>query len=55
VLSGDIIEAVDGVACEGLDLKGITRLLQGDEGSSVVLALERNGSKLTVEGIRKKC
>jgi hypothetical protein len=28
VLSGDIIEAVDGKACAGLDLKGITRLLQ---------------------------
>ncbi len=54
MLSGDIIEAVDGKACAGLDVKRFTRLLKGEEGSSAVLTLERNGSKLSVEGTRSK-
>ena len=39
----------------GLDLKGLTRLLQGVEGSTAKLEIERDGQVSTVEGTRIKC
>ena len=57
IKSGDVLVSVGGKPCSGLDLKAVTRLLQGDEGSRVKLEIEREGflGALSVEGVRTKC
>ena len=54
VKSQDVIVSVDGRECEGLNLKAITSLLQGPEGSTVALLLERDGATFSAEGKRIK-
>jgi C-terminal processing protease CtpA/Prc len=45
IASGDVIVAVGGAPCRGLALDGLTRLVQGAEGSKVELTLRRGGGE----------
>lgn len=47
--AGDILREADGVDLTGMDLTEAARLVRGPAGTTVVLVVERNGERFTVE------
>jgi len=44
IMAGDIITAVDGQSTEGMSLSEVVALVRGEEGTTVVLTIEREGA-----------
>ena len=44
---GDIIKAVNGVSADGKDINGISKLIQGNAGTSVDITIQRSGEDQT--------
>lgn len=54
VLTGDELVAIDGVSLSGMAISDITSLIQGNEGTSVLVDILRNDAIIPLEITRKK-
>ncbi len=54
VTVGDEIVSVNGESLAGLSLDEITAKIQGEEGTTVTIGIERNGVAITLDIVRKK-
>ncbi|MCL2864191.1 MAG: S41 family peptidase [Lachnospiraceae bacterium] len=52
LLVGDLLTHVDGHSTEGYDLTEIVSWIQGEEGTAVILTIDRDGEVLDIEVIR---
>lgn len=50
----DVLIRVDGKSCAGIELKEVTPWIRGEEGSTVVLTVNRNGQELDFTVTRKR-
>lgn len=50
----DVLIRVDGKSCAGIELKEVTPWVRGEEGSTVVLTVNRNGQELDFTVTRKR-
>lgn len=54
LLSGDIIDSIDGVNARNLDLDAVSARVKGKAGTSVKLRIERSGTFLDVTAMRRQ-
>ncbi len=54
VMAGDLILKVDGKSLEGVNLKGVVDLIQGDPGSPVTLSILHEGAKKPIDVTMKR-